>query len=130
MLIVRETNEITQVMANGYDNMNVMVHRLGPEDKEKGQYIAVTDFPTVAEIDIDTLAFKKTLALNPIFDGISAASCAHWRKEVGKNTYINYQIIIHPITGKQEFRLYRFGDNFDVSSSVLGVFGRLSTRPL
>ena len=43
---------------NFYDNTNVWLWKLGPEDKEEGQYLAVTDWPQVHEVDPHTLAIK------------------------------------------------------------------------
>jgi len=111
--------EMVQAMTNGYDNTNVLVYRLGPEDKEKAQYLAVTDYPSVSEIDIDTLAFKRKLEMNPLLDGITGASCAHWRKEIGKDTSLNFEIM-QELFG-QKFKLYRFGDNYE-DREVVGSF--------
>ena len=43
---------------NFYDNTNVWVWKLGPEDKAEGQYLAVTDWPQVHEVDPHTLTIK------------------------------------------------------------------------
>ena len=65
---------------NGYDNINVMLWKLGPADKDKGIYIATGHLPYVHEIDPDTLAVKHKWGLNPHTDGISMASCPHWHR--------------------------------------------------
>ena len=101
---------------NGYDNTNVMLWKLGPADKDQGSYIAVTDFPDVHEIDPDTLAVKQKWGLSPT-EGISLGSCAHWRREAGKNTSINFHMVYNPLTLKPDFVLYRFGDTFQVQFS-------------
>merc|ERR1719369_294926 len=103
------SSEMPGVFINWFDNTNVLVWRLGPEDKEKAQYIAVTDYPLVNEIDIDTLAVKRQHKLDPIVEGMSTASCAHWRREHKKNTSINYHIMVNPLNLKNYFKLYRFG---------------------
>ena len=46
-------------LSNGYDNTNVMLWKLGGANKKVGQYLAVTDYPYVHEVDPDTLAVKK-----------------------------------------------------------------------
>ena len=43
---------------NFYDNTNVWLWKLGPEDSAEGQYLAVTDWPQVHEVDPHTLAIK------------------------------------------------------------------------
>jgi len=112
--------ELLEVASNVYDNTNVLVVRLGPEDKEKAQYIAATDYPTVSEIDIDTLAFKSKLSLSIWSDGVSGASCAHWRREIGKDTSINYHVILNLLTNST-FKLYRFKNNWE-EREVIGSF--------
>ena len=67
---------------NGYDNTNVMVWKLGPEDKNIGEYLAVTDYPLVHQMDMETLAVRRKSEMNLLTDGMSLASCAHWRREV------------------------------------------------
>jgi len=114
-------SEMFAMASNGYDNTNVMLWRLGGEDKNNAQYIATTDFPAVHEIDIDTLAVVKKHELNSFKDGISESSCAHWRREVDSTTSLQFHQIIHPITRKLEFQLFRFGNNFD-EREVVGSF--------
>ena len=49
---------------NFYDNTNVWTWKLGPEDKpDEGQYLAVTDWPQVHEVDPHTLAIKVCMRL-------------------------------------------------------------------
>jgi len=112
--------EMMEGAVNGYDNTNVMLWKLGPADKDQGSYIAVTDFPDVHEIDPDTLAVKQKWGLSPT-EGISLGSCAHWRREAGKNTSINFHMVYNPLTLKPDFVLYRFGDNYQ-EREVVGKF--------
>jgi hypothetical protein len=101
---------------NGFDNTNVMLWKLGPADKNTGTYIATTDFPYVHEMDPDTLAVKHKWGLNELTDGISLGSCSHWRREVGKDSSIQYHMIYNPLTLRPDFVLYRFGNTWQVSS--------------
>ena len=49
--------EMVEGTMNFYDNTNVWLWKLGPEDQpEEGQYLAVTDWPQVHEVDPHTLA--------------------------------------------------------------------------
>ena len=100
---------------NGFDNTNVMLWKLGPADKTIGSYIAVTDYPYVHEMDPDSLAVRHKWGLN-MTEGISLGSCAHWRREVGKDSSINFHMIYNPLTLKPDFVLYRFGNTFQVGN--------------
>merc|ERR1711971_711443 len=88
--------EMMDMMTNMYDNTNVMLWKLGPKDPSVGQYLAVTDFPQAHEIDPHTLAVKGKKTL-PVTDGISMASCAHWRREVGRDTSLQYHMLHNPL---------------------------------
>jgi len=92
---------------NGFDNTNVMLWKLGPEDKSNGQYLAVTDFPYVHEIDPDTFAVKAKYGLS-MMEGLSLSSSAHWRREVNKDSSLQFHMIYNPVTMKADFVLYRF----------------------
>ena len=72
-----------EAVLNGYDNTNVMLWKLGPADKNTGSYISVTDYPEAHEMDPHSLAVIEKQGLNPVTDGISMGSCAHWRGKVG-----------------------------------------------
>ena len=48
--------ESVRGVANQYDNTNVILWRLGPEDVNNATYIATTDYPLVHFIDPETLA--------------------------------------------------------------------------
>lgn len=110
--------DMMTVVLHGYDNTNVMLWRLGSEDN--GQYIATTDYPLVHEVDMDTLAVKQQLTLSAIKDGVSLASCSHWLREVGKDTSLNFHVMLG-MDGTQVFKLYRFGNNWD-EREVVGSF--------
>ena len=94
-----------------------MVWKLGPADRDIGQYIATTDYPHVWEIDQDTLAVRDKWGLNQLTEGISMGSCSHWRREVGKDTSLNFHQIYNPLTLRPDFVLYRFGNTFEVCRS-------------
>ena len=113
--------EMMEGAVNGFDNTNVMLWKLGPADKDKGIYISVTDFPTVHEMDPDTLAVKQKLGLNELTDGISLGSCAHWRREAGKDSSINFHMIYNPLTLRPDFVLYRFGNNYQVRRNIKNI---------
>lgn len=106
---------------NGFDNTNVMLWKLGPEDRKVGEYIAVTDYPYVHEVDPDTLAVRRKIGLDMVTDGISLGSCAHWRREVGKTTSINFHLIFNKMKLRMDFTIYRFGNTYD-DREVVGKF--------
>ena len=131
---------------NFYDNTNVWTWKLGPEDKpEEGQYLAVTDWPQVHEVDPHTLAIKVCMRLFWIIarfnllsphilphiiqakhglsltEGLSMASSTHWRREVGKDSSLQYHMIYNPLTNKIDFTLFRFGSTFE-EREVVGKF--------
>lgn len=99
---------------NGFDNKNVMLGKLGPTEKNIGSYITMTDYPYVHEMDPDSLTVRHKWSLNEMAEGISLGSCAHWRREVGKDSSINFHMIYNPLTLKPDFGLYRFGNTFQV----------------
>ena len=113
--------EVLEGTNNGFDNTNVMLWKLGPDDRTIGEYIAVTDYPYVHEVDPHTLAVKRKMGLDMITDGISLGSCAHWRREVGKDTSINFHLIFNPMKLRLDFTLYRFGNTWD-DREVIGKF--------
>merc|ERR1719348_1312155 len=84
-------DDIEEIIRNGNDNTNVNVWRLGPQDKTKAKYIAVSEFPHVNEIDMDTLEVKNSTTLP--HGAISQGTSAHWQREIGKNSSINFHII-------------------------------------
>ena len=131
---------------NFYDNTNVWTWKLGPEDKpEEGQYLAVTDWPQVHEVDPHTLAIKVCMRLFWIIarfnllsphilphiiqakhglsltEGLSMASSTHWRREVGKDSSLQYHMIYNPLTNKIDFTLFRFGSTWQ-DRQVVGKF--------
>ena len=127
---------------NFYDNTNVWTWKLGPEDKpDEGQYLAVTDWPQVHEVDPHTLTIKVCMRLFWIIarfnllsphiiqakhglsltEGLSMASSTHWRREVGKDSSLQYHMIYNPLTNKIDFTLFRFGSTFE-EREVVGKF--------
>jgi carotenoid cleavage dioxygenase-like enzyme len=113
--------EMLEGAVNGFDNTNVMLWKLGPADKNIGSYISVTDYPDVHEMDPDSLAVRHKWGLNQLTEGISLGSCAHWRREVGKDSSINFHMIYNPLTLKPDFVLYRFGNTYE-EREVVGKF--------
>ena len=43
-----------------------------------------------------------------MMEGISMSSSAHWRREVNKDSSLQFHMIYNPITMKADFALYRF----------------------
>ena len=113
-LFLRNVFEMMEGAVNGFDNTNVMLWKLGPADKNTGTYISTTDFPYVHEMDPDTLAVKQKWGLNALTDGISLGSCSHWRREVGKDSSLNYHMMYNPNKLHPDFVIYRFGNSFEV----------------
>ena len=113
--------EVMEGINNGFDNTNVMLWKLGAEDINTGEYIVVTDYPYVHEVDPDTLAVKRKMGLDVVTDGISLGSCAHWRREVGKDTSINFHLIFNQMKLRLDFTLYRFGNTWN-DRQVIGKF--------
>ena len=109
-IVIRSSLEMMEGLVNGYDNTNVMVWKLGPEDKNIGEYLAVTDYPLVHQLDMETLAVRRKSEMNLLTDGMSLASCAHWRREVGSSNSLNYHMMLNPFTLQTDFTLYRFGN--------------------
>ena len=60
MMVTRMVMGMVMVVGtmNFYDNTNVWLWKLGAEDKPEGQYLAVTDWPQVHEVDPHTLTIK------------------------------------------------------------------------
>merc|ERR1712088_845367 len=65
--------------------------------KSNGQYLAVTDYPYVHDIDPDTFAVKAKYGLS-ITEGISMSSSTHWRREVNKDSSLQFHMIYNPLT--------------------------------
>jgi len=113
--------ELAEGVRNGFDNTNVMLWKLGPADKEVGMYVATTDYPMVHEIDPDTLAVKHVWDFNIFIDGMSLGSCSHWKREVGKDTSLNFHMMYNPLSLHLDFVLYRFGNTWQ-EHEVIGKF--------
>jgi len=112
--------EIMEGVINNYDNTNVILWRLGPEDKDKAQYIATTDYPLVNIIDPDTLAVTGQKRPS-ILDGISMSSSSHWRRELGTDNSLNFHLMLNTTTLKPDLALYRYGDNV-IFRELIGRF--------
>jgi len=104
--------EIIEGFAHLYDNTNVILWRLGPEDPEQATYIATTDYPLVNKIDPDTLAVTGSHR-PPVTDGISMSSCSHWTREIGTDNSLNFHMMYNPWTMKPDFVLYRYQDKVE-----------------
>ena len=103
---------LTEMMAgvfHMYDNTNVLLWRLGPEDQDNATYIATTDYPLVNKIDPVSLAVTGVYKPNPLTDGMSMQSSSHWRREIGTENSLNYHMMYNPRTLKPDFVLYRYG---------------------
>ena len=74
--------------------------------------MAATDWPQVHSMDPGSLAVQSKLEL-PLTAGLAVASSAHWRREVGRHTSLQYYMFYNPITTKFDFALYRFGNTFE-----------------
>ena len=99
--------EMMESLLHGYDNTNVILWRLGPEDPDNATYIATTDYPLVNKIDPETLAVTGHHR-PPITEGFSMSSCSHWTREIGTDNSLNFHLMYHPLTLKLDFVLYRY----------------------
>jgi len=89
---------------NAYDNSNPAVWRMGPQDKRKGVYMAVTDDPVSTQFDIKTL--KTIQILSPKMLPPTVSGCTHWMREPGTDNSININTRIG-ITGPR-LEVYRW----------------------
>ena len=116
---------LTEMMAgfiNNYDNTNVLLWRLGPEDPSNATYIATTDFPLVHMINPDTLAVTGQNK-PPISKGYSLQTASHWTREIGSDNSINYHLMMNPLNPlRPDFVLYRYGNSMDDMKEI-GRFG-------
>lgn len=85
--------ELVEGFMHLYDNTNVILWRLGPQDPEQATYIATTDYPLVNKIDPDSLAVTGSHR-PPITDGISMSSCSHWTREIGTDNSLNFHMVL------------------------------------
>ena len=99
--------EILQGFLNMFDNTNVVVWRLGAEDRNNATYIATTDYPLVNKIDPDTLAVVGHHQ-PPVTEGFSMSSCSHWTREIGTDNSLNFHMMFNPLRLKPDFVLYRY----------------------
>ena len=115
--------EMMQGFINNFDNTNVLMWRLGPEDPSKATYIATTDFPLVHIINPDTLAVTGRNT-PPITHGYSLQTASHWTREIGSDSSLNYHLMYNPLTLRPDFVLYRYGSSMDDREEV----GRFKIR--
>jgi len=102
--------ELAEGAMNMFDNTNVILWRLGTQDKDQAQYIVTTDYPLVNIVDPNTLAVTGQ-SRPSILDGISMMSCSHWRREIGSDNSINFHFMYNTTTLKPDFTLYRYGSS-------------------
>ena len=110
--------EMMSSLLHGYDNTNVILWRLGPEDPQNATYIATSDVPLVNMIDPESLAVTGQLQPNPFPDGISMGSSSHWRRELGTDNSLNFHMIVNPLKLSIEFVLYRYGRSMEEMSEI------------
>ena len=110
--------EIAQGFLNNYDNTNVILWRLGPEDPNNATYIATTDYPLVNKIDPVSLAVTGVYKPNPLTDGMSMQSSSHWRREIGTENSLNYHMMYNPATLRPDFVLYRYGRTMEERAEI------------
>ena len=95
-----------------FDNTNVILWRLGAEDPNNANDVATTDYPLVHHIDPVTLRvtdnYMFCLLGGHIKDGITMMTSAHWRREVGSDSSLNFYFKYNPTTLKPDFVLYRY----------------------
>ena len=109
--------EMMQGFINNFDNTNVLMWRLGPEDPSKATYIATTDFPLVHFINPDTLAVTGRYT-PPITHGYSLQTASHWTREIGSDSSLNYHLMYNPLTLRPDFVLYRYGSSMEEREEV------------
>ena len=109
--------ESIQGFLHGYDNTNVLLWRLGPQDRRNATYIATTDAPLVNIIDPDTLAVTAEHA-PAAADGVVLASSSHWRRELGTDNSLNFYFVYNTETRKPEFVLHRYGASMEDREEV------------
>ena len=112
---------LTEMMAglvHMFDNTNVLLWRLGPEDPDSATYIATTDYPLVNIIHPLSLAVTGTHQPSPLTDGLSLQSSSHWRREVGTDNSLNYHIMYNPLTLNTDFVLYRYGRTLEDKTEI------------
>ena len=113
--------EIIEGFINAFDNTNVVVWRLGPEDRDNATYIATTDYPLVNKIDPDTLAVignHKPPATAT--EGYSMSSCSHWTREIGTENSLNFHMMFNPLHPLHplDFVLYRYQNKVEEKQEI------------
>ena len=109
--------EMMQGFINNFDNTNVLMWRLGPEDPANATYIATTDFPLVHFINPDTLAVTGKHTPSPLH-GYSMQTASHWTREIGSHSSLNYHLMYNPLTLRPDFVLYRYGNSMEDREEV------------
>jgi len=101
-----------------FDNTNVILWRLGPEDPNNATYIATTDYPVVHKIDPESLAVTgKHWWIG--MDGVSLMTAAHWRREVGSDNSLIFHQMFNPLNPMHPvFVLYRFGSTVEDQEEI------------
>lgn len=98
------TWEEMKALKNGFDNTNTHVWRYGSSTrKSDAQYVAITDYPTQTQFDVDTLDVKKV-----VVPAHSWGSCAHPLIEPGTDNSINYQVKTDWLFRPNQFELVRY----------------------
>ena len=108
--------EDIEVAANQFDNTNVILWRLGPEDPTNATYIATTDATIVHYIDPESLAVTgqhNFLEGGSLLEGVTMMTAAHWRREIGSDSSLNFHFKFNFLSMKPEFVLYRFGSTLE-----------------
>lgn len=96
--------EMMQGLTSGFDNTNTHVWRYGSsKNKEDAQYVAITDYPTQNEFDVDSLDFKQSVVPEH-----SWGSCAHPLMEPGTDNSINYQVKTDWMFRPNQFEVWRY----------------------
>jgi len=96
--------EMIKGLKNGFDNTNTHVWRYGSStNKADAQYVAITDYPTQTEFDVDSLDFKRA-----VVPAHSWGSCAHPLIEPGTDNTINYQVKTDWLFRPNQFEVWRY----------------------
>jgi len=103
-----------------FDNNNPALWRIGPNNKEEGIYLGVTDGPTPIRFNISSLA---TAGMEyPAMWPFPMTGCAHWMRELGTDNSINFRMM-KGLSGPPylEVHRYRPEDTYQ-TPQVIGSF--------
>jgi carotenoid cleavage dioxygenase-like enzyme len=93
------------LMMTAYDNNNPGLWRIGPDNKEDGIYLGVTDTPVPIRFNLSSLA---TLGMQyPPLLPLPVTGCTHWMRELGTDNSINFQQKVG-LTGGQYVEVHRY----------------------